>query len=95
MPDHSLNPLRRGQLSRFYSPEICARTEHLMVAQIKKDCTPSHSWSFNGPIEGSLPSAFVVVGCFAPDEERLVLLKLVVQFHFTYGVPRSFLYIKL
>ena len=37
----------------------------------------------------SLPSAFVVVGRFAPDEERLVLLKLFVQFSFTYGVSRS------
>ena len=33
--------------------------------------------------EGRLPSAFVVVGRFPPDEERLVLSKLVMQFSFT------------
>ena len=36
-----------------------------------------------------MPSAFVVVGRFAPDEERLVLSKPVVQFSFTYGVSRG------
>ena len=34
----------------------------------------------------SLPSIFVVVGRIAPDAERLVLSKSVVQFSFTYGV---------
>ena len=34
-------------------------------------------------------SAFVVVGRFAPDEERLFLSKPVVQFSFTYGVSRG------
>ena len=43
----------------------------------------------------SLTFAFVVVGLFAPDEERLVLLKLVVQFYFTYDVSRGYLYIYL
>ena len=43
--------------------------------------------------EASLASAFVGVGRIAPDEERLVLLKLVVQFCFTYDVSRGFLYI--
>ena len=45
--------------------------------------------------EGSLPSAFVIVGRFAPDEERLVLSKPVVQFSFTYGVSRDIFYICL
>ena len=40
------------------------------------------SLSSLGAKQPGLPSAFVVVGCFAPDEERLVLLKLVVQFSF-------------
>ena len=35
-------------------------------------------------------SAFVVVGCFAPDEERLVLLKLVVQFLFYLWCVKKF-----
>ena len=39
------------------------------------------------------PSAFVGVGCFTPDEERVVLLKSVVQVYFIYGVLRGFLYI--
>ena len=39
----------------------------------------------------SLTSAFVVVGRIAPDEERIVLLKPVVQFYFTNGVLRGFL----
>ena len=43
----------------------------------------------------SLNSAFVGVGRIAPDEERLVLLKPVVQFSFIYGVARGFLYICL
>ena len=43
----------------------------------------------------SLTSAFVVVGRFAPDEERFVLLKPVVQFYFTCGVSRGFLCIYL
>ena len=34
----------------------------------------------------SLPSVFVVVGRIAPDEEKLVFSKPVVQFSFTYGV---------
>ena len=43
----------------------------------------------------SLPSAFVVVGRFAPDEERLVLSKPVVQFSFTYNVSRGiFIFVK-
>ena len=42
-----------------------------------------------------LTSAFVGVGRIAPDEERLVLLKPVVQFNFTYGVSGGFLYICL
>ena len=33
---------------------------------------------------------FVGVGRFAPDEERIVLLKAVVQFYFTYSVSRGF-----
>ena len=41
----------------------------------------------------SLASAFVRVGRVAPDEERLVLLKPVMQFSFIYGVSRDFLYI--
>ena len=36
--------------------------------------------------------AFVGVGRIAPDEERLVLLKLIVHFSFTYGVLRDLLY---
>ena len=32
----------------------------------------------------------MVVGRIAPDEERLILLKPVVQFYFTYGVSRGF-----
>ena len=39
--------------------------------------------------EDSLPSAFVVVGRFAANEERLVLSKPVVQFSFSYGVSRG------
>ena len=35
------------------------------------------------------------VGRIAPDEERLVLLKPVVRFYFTYGVSRGFLNICL
>ena len=38
----------------------------------------------------SLTSAFVIVGHFASDEERLVLSKPVVQFSFTYGALRYF-----
>ena len=41
--------------------------------------------------EVSLTSTFVVVGPFAPGEERLVLLKPVVQFSFTYVVSRGIL----
>ena len=37
----------------------------------------------------SLLSAFVVVGCFAPDKERLVLSKPVMQFSLTYRVSRG------
>ena len=37
-----------------------------------------------------LPSAFVVVGRIAHDEERLVLSKPVVQFSFTYGMSRGY-----
>ena len=36
----------------------------------------------------NLPSAFVVLGRIATDEESLVLLKPVEQFSFTYGVSR-------
>ena len=43
----------------------------------------------------SLTSAFVVIGRIAPDEERLILLKPVMQFYFTYGVSRGFQYIYL
>ena len=39
----------------------------------------------------SLPSAFMVVGRIASDEERPVLLKRVVQFSFIYGVSSSVL----
>ena len=36
----------------------------------------------------------MVAGCIAPDEERLALSKLVVQFAFTYGVSRGiFMYV--
>ena len=41
----------------------------------------------------SLASAFVGVGRIAPDEERLVLLKLAVLFSFAYGVLRGLLFI--
>ena len=41
----------------------------------------------------SLTSAFMIVGRFAPDEERLVLSKPVVQYSFTYGVSKVFLYL--
>ena len=37
----------------------------------------------------SMASAFVGAGCVAPDEERLVVLKPVVHFSFTYGVLRG------
>ena len=40
-----------------------------------------------------LASVFVGDGGIALVEERLVLLKPVVQFYFTYGVSRGFLYI--
>ena len=43
----------------------------------------------------SLASAFVGVGRNAPDVERLVFLKPVVQFYFTYDVSSGFLYIYL
>ena len=39
----------------------------------------------------SLASAFVGEIRIAPDEERLVLWKRVVQFYFTYDVLRGFL----
>ena len=39
-----------------------------------------------------LASAFLGVGRIATDEERLVLLKPVVQFSFTYGMSSGFLY---
>ena len=42
--------------------------------------------------EFSLAPAFVGVGHNAPDEERLVLLKPVVHFLFTYGVLRGLLF---
>ena len=42
-----------------------------------------HNWT--------LSSAFVGVGCIAPDEERLVLLKPIMHFSFTYGVLRGLL----
>ena len=51
--------------------------------------------SFSSRLLLNLASAFVVVECIAPDEERLVLLKPVVQFSFTYGVSRGLLYIFL
>ena len=37
----------------------------------------------------SLSSAFLLEGCNAPDEERIVFTKPVVQFSFTYGVSRG------
>ena len=37
-----------------------------------------------------LTSAFVGVVCIAPDEERLVFLKPVVQFYFIYGASSGF-----
>ena len=40
----------------------------------------------------SLAFALVGGGSFAPDEERLVLLKLVVHLSFTYGVLRGLVY---
>ena len=40
----------------------------------------------------SLASAFVGGGFIAPDEERLVLSKLVMHFLLTYGVLRGFVY---
>ena len=40
-------------------------------------------------------STLVSARCIAPDEERLVLLKLVVLFYFTYGVSRGYVYIYL
>ena len=43
-------------------------------------------------VEARLGPAFVGVGRIAPDDERLVLLKPGVQFSFTYGVSRGFLY---
>ena len=45
--------------------------------------------------EVRLTSTYVVVGHFVPDEERLILLKPFVQFYFTYGVSRGYLYIYL
>ena len=42
-----------------------------------------------------LTSAFVGVWRIAPDKERLVLWKPVVQFSFSYGVSRGILYICL
>ena len=39
-----------------------------------------------------IPSVFVRVGCFALDEERLVLLKPIVHFSFIYGVLRGLLF---
>ena len=47
------------------------------------------------PRKQCLTSAFVVVGHIASDKERLVLLKPVMQFSFTYGASRGFLYICL
>ena len=41
------------------------------------------------------PDCVVGVGHIAPHEERHILLKPVVQFCFTYGVSRNFLYIFL
>ena len=40
-------------------------------------------------------TAFVGIGCIAPDEERLVLLKPVVQFYFIYDASKGFLCIYL
>ena len=37
-------------------------------------------------------SAFMTVRRIAPDKERLVLLKPVVHFSFTYGVLRGFMF---
>ena len=45
--------------------------------------------------EISLASDFARIGRVAPDEERIVLLKPVEQFSFTYGVSKGFLYICL
>ena len=42
-----------------------------------------------------MSSAFMGEERIAPDEERLVLLKPVVQFYLTYGGSRVFLYIYL
>ena len=42
------------------------------------------------PTPYSLAFVFVGVGRISPDEERLVLLKPVVQFYFSYGVSRGF-----
>ena len=41
----------------------------------------------------SLASTFVEIGRIGPDEEKLLILKEIVQFSFTYGVSRGFLYI--
>ena len=46
-------------------------------------------------IEARLASASVDVGRIAPDEERLVLSKPVMQLSFTYGLSKCNLYICL
>ena len=43
----------------------------------------------------SIDSAFMRVGGFVPDEERLVLSKPVVKFSFIYGVSRGLLFVYL
>ena len=50
---------------------------------------------FNSALQTSLSPAFEVVGHIAPDEEKFVFSKLVVQFSFTYDTSRGLLYVSV
>ena len=47
------------------------------------------------PKKADIASAFVGVGCIAFHEEKLVLLKPVVQFSFAYGVSRRRIFLRI
>ena len=71
----------------------------LDTPSVKENCKTNFkktSLSSSGAIHPTsmcLASAFMEVRPIAPDEERLVLSKLVVQFSFTYGVYQEVFYI--